>query len=517
MPKAELIDSLETVATNELETEAASVILARRDPSFFTSYVMFDPATELNFWQDDIHIQGHQHITDWPWALIEFPREHGKTEQYVIGRTIWELGHNPNLRIKIISNTGDEGIKRVLAIASHIEKNERVRQVFPDLRPGSDNWQKSSITVEGAMPGVKDPSVESYGVFAAGTGGRSDLMIFDDICDLENTIIKPALIDKVKKAYYEKWLNLLADNSKVLYVFTRWHERDLSHELIKKAKRPEDNPGLEEYAYLKFVINDNLDSICSLWPKPRLIARRKSSGKRAFGRGFQGKAMTDEEAIFGSIDNCIDWGYYTESIPAQWPRFTGVDVGHRTKVESAYYAIFTGVISPERKKIPIECERGHWGPSEAGDRVIAHSLRHNSQIVLVENNAAQDIVISWIKEKCRKREKPTTIPVKGFFTGQQKMDPEIGLPGMVVDMENGNWIIPMGGSDHDRFGEPCRCGLCIWREEMKSWPVPVHFDCGMASWLWWNAVSGFHYGGKSVSTGKPREMAKGMSDYGPQG
>ncbi len=130
-------------------------------------------------------------------------------------------------------------------------------------------------------------------------------------------------------------------------------------------------------------------------------------------------------------------------------------------------------------------------------------------------NNKKDPKIEWIKEKCRKLN--ITIPVKGFFTGRQKLDEEIGLSGMAVDMENGNWIIPMGGSDHDRFGEPCHCGLCIWIAEMLAWPVGEYFDCGMASWLWWNAVSGYHYGGRSVTTAKPREMVKGMSDYGPQG
>lgn len=512
--KIDSTDSLETAAFDMMCGEAAAVMLAREDPSSFTSYIMTDPVTKLNFYQDDIHVQGHKLISDWPWAMIEFPREHGKTEQYVIGRTIWELGHNPNLRIKIISNTDAEAMKRVSAIGQHIKGNAKVNNIFPDLKPDTHlTWRQHAITVKRDLPGVKDYSVEGFGILSGGTGTRADVIIFDDVVDFENTIKNPALIEKVKDAYFEKWINLLTEYSKNIYVFTRWHERDLSHDLIRNhAKLPKDKPKREEYAYIKFIINENLDSICRLWPKERLIARRNSIGKRAFARNFQGRAMTDEEAIFGFLDNYLDWGYDTATIPEQWMRFTGVDVGHRQKSDSAYFAIFTGAISPERKKIPIEIERGRWGPGQAGDRIIAHALRHKSKTILVENNAAQEMLIDWIKEKCQKQN--ISLPIRGFFTGKQKMDEEVGLPAMAVDMENGNWVIPMNGKDHDRHGEPCRCGICIWREEMKAWPVSEYFDTGMASWLFWNLANGYHYGRQMVRTSKPRRIVTEMKDYG---
>jgi hypothetical protein len=40
-----------------------------------------------------------------PMALIELPRDHGKTTQ-VCGRILRELGHNPDLRVKLVCATG---------------------------------------------------------------------------------------------------------------------------------------------------------------------------------------------------------------------------------------------------------------------------------------------------------------------------------------------------------------------------------------------------------------------------
>lgn len=520
--------------TEELtKAECAAVELARRDPSFFCSYVMTDPETGMNFRQDDIHEQGHALISEFPWAMIETPREHGKTEQFVIGRSIWEMGHNHNLRQKFVTNTDGEAIKRVSAVGDHIDNNERVHRVFPDLKrskggmraiPNSlnfipqrsasrdSNWSKHSITVQRDVTGTKDASLEGYGILASSTGGRADKLYFDDVCDFENTIKNPALIEKVIMAYLEKWINLLTQTSRVIYVFTRWHERDLSHYLIKNhAKHPDQKPRQEEYAYLKFIIDDKLTSISNLWPHDRLVARRRAIGKRAFARNFQGKAMTDEEAIFGTIEKSIDWSYDIASIPEQWPRFTGVDVGHRSKEDSAYTAIFTGVVTPERRKIPIDIERGQWLPSIAADRIIAHASRNHSQIVLVENNGAQEILIEWTKEKLANLKR--SLPIKGFFTGKQKLDEEIGLPGMSVDMENGNWIIPLGdGGEHGRDGEPCKCGFCLWIDEMKSWPIPVFFDIGMASWLFWQAVNTCRIGTGVASTGK-RKMKDNIEGF----
>lgn len=514
--------SIPKIAKKIVEQEAHYVVLARKDPSFFVSYIMTDPQTGLNFEQDRIHHHGHQCISDCLWSAIELPREHGKTEQYVIGRTIWELGKNNNLRIKIVSNTEGEAMKRTSAIADHILNNERVQAVFPNLVPHpKGDWSKSKITVKRDMAGIKDPSIEAYGILSAATGGRADILIADDVCDFENTIKNPALMPKVIEAYRNKWVNLLTTEARIIYVFTRWHEKDLSHDIIRTNANLYDPIQRKEipketFGYLKYVIDEiKMNSISKLWPKERLIARKKSIGKRAFARNFCGRAMTSDEALFSHIDNYINWDM-NRNCHETWLRFTGVDVGHREASEGsdfAYTAFFTGVVRPDdKKKIPIDIERGRWHPSVAGDKLIAHMRRNNSQMCFVENNGAQQMLIEWTKEKMARLN--VSFPIKGYFTGKQKMDEETGLPAMAVDMENNNWVIPMNdGREHGRDGDSCQCGFCVWLDEMKCWPVSDFFDVGMASWLFYQASKGFSTP-KNIKTANRREIAESMKGYG---
>jgi len=519
------LESIESLAKTTLEAEAACIVLARRDPSFFVSYVMEDPQTGWNFEQEFIHREGHELITAIRFAAIEWPREHGKTEQYVIGRTIYKMGMNPNRRIKIVSNTDGEALKRVSAVGDHIVDNPKVKLVFPNMIPDfKKGWTKSQLFLKRTIKGIKDPTLEGYGIMSSATGGRADDLIFDDVCDFENTIKNPALMPKVIEAYQNKWLNLLTKDGNINYVFTRWHEKDLSHHLIRSQFIPW-KPGMtnadipdEKYGYVKHVIDEKkLEPISIQWPKKRLIARRGSIGKRAFARNFCGKAMTTDEALFGEIEKYIDWDRERIEIP-QFPRFTGVDVGHRAAMEGsefAYSAIFTGVITPDHKKIPLDIERGRWKSSVTADRLIAHVLRNKSELVLVENNGAQQMLVEWTQEKMQKR--GISFPIKGYFTGKQKMDEEIGLPGMSVDMEMGNWIIPMGdGRSHGRDGDTCDCLFCIWIDEMKAWPVGDFFDIGMASWLFFQCVKNFRRGSGIVTAGK-RETGNQLKEFGANG
>ena len=63
-----------------------------------------------------------------------------------------------------------------------IAGNPRLRLVFPHLRPG-DPWAADGFTV--ARPGnVIGPSVAAFGVGAATTGSRADLLVCDDIVDV---------------------------------------------------------------------------------------------------------------------------------------------------------------------------------------------------------------------------------------------------------------------------------------------------------------------------------------------
>src|SRR4029453_2572487 len=78
-------------------------------------------------------------------ALIELPRDHGKSTQ-VCGRILWELGRNPALRVKIICATDTLPRERSRFLRHAIRHNGRIHDVFPHLRPGKP-WTAEAFTV----------------------------------------------------------------------------------------------------------------------------------------------------------------------------------------------------------------------------------------------------------------------------------------------------------------------------------------------------------------------------------
>jgi len=201
--------------------EAVQAERARRDVNAFCEYVMRDPrgrpwqqAAFHQQWQASLPEQGPARV------LIVAPRESAKSSQMVVARILWELGRDPELRVKIICSSDDLAEKLLGEIARNILRNPRLRRVFPRLRPDpAGPWTRDQLRLAG-LGLSKDPSLEAHGVLSAGVGGRADLLIFDDVCDQRTAVLQPAMRDQIKRVFHETWWNLLGPEGRAVYVAT---------------------------------------------------------------------------------------------------------------------------------------------------------------------------------------------------------------------------------------------------------------------------------------------------------
>jgi len=76
---------------------------------------------------------------------------------------LWELGRDPNLRIKIVCASEAIAVDRSRFLRRSIERNPKIRKVFPHLRP-SEPWRAQAFTV------ARGPSIAEFGIGAASTG-----------------------------------------------------------------------------------------------------------------------------------------------------------------------------------------------------------------------------------------------------------------------------------------------------------------------------------------------------------
>lgn len=192
--------------------------------------------------EDGGQLELHDMHAAWIWHLnycwshgkragILAPFGSGKSSGFAVPLVTWMLGNNPQLRVKFVSNVDDAAKARTKS-AKQIIESEFYRAVFPEIRRG-DPWTDSKLTLN-RRGSALDPSIHARGVFTTGVGQRSDLMIFDDVCDQKNTD-DPDQRRRVKQLVRQTWLSRLDSSSArhmALWIATPWHVDDATHDLM---------------------------------------------------------------------------------------------------------------------------------------------------------------------------------------------------------------------------------------------------------------------------------------------
>src|SRR5437762_5839694 len=248
-----------------LQTEAAK---ARQSPNEFATFCFTDPAGRP-LRQAALHRDLQAFLGRHPRALIELPRDHGKSVQVCI-RLLWELGHDPGLRVKIVCSSDALAVERCRFLLDAIAGNALLHLVFPHLRPRHP-WGVSGFTID-RPASVIGPSVTAFGVRTASTGSRADLLVCDDIVDVQ-ALHSRAEREGVKRVVHENLMNLLEPNGRFWGLFTPWHLDDLNA-LLKH------NP---VYALFRRPVGDDLEPVWpEKWTRERLAERRAEIGSLSF-------------------------------------------------------------------------------------------------------------------------------------------------------------------------------------------------------------------------------------------
>jgi hypothetical protein len=451
---------------------AASIRLARLDPAFFCRYVLRDEKTGKPIHLAPVHKQWHALLNESRRAVIWSHVDAGKTNQITIGRVLWQLGHNPNLRIAIIQNTLQQAKQIIRALAQYIERSPELHDVFPHLKRAPElalPWNTTAITVERKTIS-KDPSVQALGVHGNVTGARLDGVVFDDILDMENTRTHAAM-DDLWLWIQNTVLGRLTEDGWIWAVGNAWHPKDAMHRLA----------ALPRYVGQRFPVLDERGA--SLWPerwsKSRIEATRDELGQAEFGRQLLCLARDDAASAFKRewIDVGIKLGkgyklvhsVNAADLPPGFAIFTGVDLAVSKADSADYTCLFTILLHPDGARQVLGIDTGKWGGPEIIDRIRDVDERYGG-LVIVENVAAQQYIVQFAR-------KLTRAVVRGFKTGKNKADPAFGVQTIAAEMEGGRWIIPnTAGKTDPEVGH--------WITEMLHFDPNAHTgDRLMASWF----------------------------------
>lgn len=415
------------------ESRKQMVALARISGAAFNAYVLKDEMTGAAIRMAPMHRVWHRLADMYPRLNLIAHIESAKSQNLSVGRVLYELGRKPNTRCVIVSNTAAQAQKLVRTIAGYIENSEELKEVFPGLKKNPDGpWTLTQLAVE-RKGQPKDASVQAIGVHGSIVGARIDLLILDDVLDYEN-VRTPGLRQDLWEWVHSTLFGRLTSGARVISVGNAYHRDDLLHRL-------ERNPIWHTIRYPVVDADGNL-SWPERWPIERINQKRDELGPLEFARQMLCKARDDADARFKKewVDICLRRGngrslrHDVAAPPPGCMIYTGVDLAVQQHSSADLTAFTTIMLHPNGDREILNIESGRLG----GPGILAkiQELYHRYQgIFLVENNASQEFILQFLRAS-------TSIPVRPFTTGRNKVHPEFGIEGVAAEMASGKWIIP---------------------------------------------------------------------------
>lgn len=169
--------------------------------------------------------------------MVFMPPQHGKSE--IISRCFpaWALGRNPNIKIAGCSYSADLAEKFSLSIQRTIDSRE-FQSIFPDTwlngSFGHNETQRAYIRNSDYFETVQHSGFyKAVGVGGGLTGTPVDIAIIDDPVKDAKEAYSPTYRQRVWDWYNTVLTTRLHNDSRQLFIMTRWHEDDLAGRILK--------------------------------------------------------------------------------------------------------------------------------------------------------------------------------------------------------------------------------------------------------------------------------------------
>lgn len=474
--------------------------MARTDPAVFCQFVLRDEQTGFPITLAPMHEEWQDLLSQHERIVLWAHTESGKTSAISIGRTLWEIGRNPNIRILVLSSSAGQAKKIVKAIKNYVERSLEFRMVFPGVVPDKSDtsgmWREDAFIVK-RQTMSKDPTMQAVGYNGNVLGGRYDLIIIDDYLTDENTYS-----DRQREKYF-RWLKSTIEGrktgrSRLVFIGNAWHIDDAMHRYAAE----------EATVSRKYPVRgaDGQSSWPEVWPNSRIEKEILNRGPIESQRSLFCDPVSDAERKF-KLEYCLkalakgdglDLAWALTVVPPGYRTITGVDLAVTKRDSSDETALVT--IAVDDRPAPIgnqerqilDVDAGKWSGPEIVGKIFEVQHRYNS-IVIVESNAAQLYIKQFVEDRA-------AVPVKAFYTGRNKVDPAFGIQSLAIEMSAGKWVFPnQGGASrgiHARMNDQVRKLL---GEMLRYDPASHTGDRLVACWL---AREGVRMTSSPAGTGK---------------
>lgn len=193
-------------------------------------------------------------------------------------------------------------------------------------------------------------------------------------------------------------------------------------------------------------------------------------------------APRDEDRTFGNLEKFLRVGVALDTLINQdCPRIGGFDPAGETRVGNALATIAYNPVSHVRVILNLRIWRGSY--DDTATHIVAANTEYRYAMLEVENVATQGSIMQMVHYK------DVELPLHGFLTGQQKMHPEFGIPGLAHEMSSGRWALCMDepydtGSPLKNHDQGCECAYHVFLADLNGFPAEKRtYDLLMAVWF----------------------------------
>lgn len=169
--------------------------------------------------------------------MVFVPPQHGKSEIVSRNFPAWALGRNPDLKIVGTSYSANLAEQFSRSIQRIIDSPE-YQAIFPDTYLNGSNVRTD---VRGYLRNVdifetvgRKGFYKAVGVGGSLTGTPVDIAIIDDPVKSDKEAYSATYRERVWDWYVSVLLTRLHNDSKQLFIMTRWHDDDLAGRILKK-------------------------------------------------------------------------------------------------------------------------------------------------------------------------------------------------------------------------------------------------------------------------------------------
>jgi phage terminase large subunit-like protein len=191
--KADLVYSLKQLGSSEQDQLREWLRQSGKESLFFLTKAILNK----NKLTKPLHVEMADHVQNGGTKTLTLvPRGHYKTTIGAEGYPIWRLLQDCNDTILLANATLGNSQKFLRAISWHIESNEILRWVYPELIPTTkEKWTQTEICVPRDND-VKESSIEAIGLGGTAVGRHFRCLIKDDLVN-EDHIISAEQMQKV--------------------------------------------------------------------------------------------------------------------------------------------------------------------------------------------------------------------------------------------------------------------------------------------------------------------------------